>query len=139
MNDLHSAPRDPEWVRQPGALVPLLKLILGVMSVVGCTVCANLFLKVGAVAPPSEKFLLGMFGWKSLLGLGFFATAGLLYAWVLRWIPLHVAQGIAAAQFMCVVLAARVILSEPINNAQWLGIVLIASGLVVSVWAYRPA
>lgn len=93
---------------------------------------------MGASGPASEKFVLGILGWTSLLGFGFFAAAGVLYAWVLQWLPLHVAQGIAAAQFMGVVLAARIILAEPISNEQWLGIALIATGLVVSVWAYRP-
>lgn len=116
-----------------------MKMLVAIGAIIACTVCANVLLKMGASAPEARKVFFGMLGWMSIAGLCFYAVAGLLYAWVLRWIPLHVAQGIVAAQFIGVILASWLILSEHINAAQWFGIALIAAGIVITGWNYRPA
>ena len=115
-----------------------MKIAIGVGSIILCTVCANLLLKIGAGVQDSEKFFFRLLSWKSLVGLCFFGTAGILYAWVLKWLPLHLAQGIGAAQYMGVILISWLVLAEPINGAQWIGIGLIAVGIVVTGWNYRP-
>ena len=68
-----------------------------------------------------------------------YAVAGLIYAWVLRFVPLHMAQVIVAAQFIGVIIAARFLLSESINVAQWGGVALIAAGIVITGWSFDPA
>jgi drug/metabolite transporter (DMT)-like permease len=116
-----------------------MKIILGVVSIVACTVGANLLLKVGAGASEQEKVFFGAFGWKTVFGLCAFAAAGVLYAWILKWLPLHVAQGIAAAQFIGVILASWLVLSEQISGAQWIGIALIAAGIAITGWSYHAS
>jgi hypothetical protein len=58
----------------------------------------------------------------------------LFYARVLRLLPLNVAQSYAAAQFIAVILASKLILGEPIPLARWAGISLIAAGIIVGAW-----
>jgi drug/metabolite transporter (DMT)-like permease len=55
----------------------------------------------------------------------------LIYAWILAFLPLNVAQSFTAAQFIAVILASAVFLSEPIPVARWLGIALIFVGILV--------
>ena len=100
------------------------------LFMISFTVIANLLLKQGAMVPASERVFLGIFGWKSLLGFFGFACAGLSYAVVLRWLPLNVAQSFASVQFVAVILASAVILSESIPPLRWLGIALITAGVL---------
>jgi drug/metabolite transporter (DMT)-like permease len=108
------------------------RTLAGFLAVIGCTVAANLMLKLGAAAPASERIFVGVLGWKSVAGLALFGCAGLLYAVLLRRVPLNVAQVFAAAQFIGIVVAANLVLDEPISPARWLGIVFISLGIVVS-------
>jgi drug/metabolite transporter (DMT)-like permease len=107
------------------------KPLLGIASMVVLTVGANLMLKLGAMAPPMQRVLLGVFSWQSFVGLALFALGGLIYAVVLRALPLHVAQAFAAAQYVAVVIAASLLLRERIAGASWLGIGLIVVGIVL--------
>lgn len=108
------------------------RTLAGFLAVIGCTVAANLMLKLGAAAPTSERIFLGVFGWKSAAGLALFGCGGLLYAILLRRVPLNLAQVFAAAQFVGIVVAARLVLDEPISPARWLGVLFISLGIVVS-------
>jgi drug/metabolite transporter (DMT)-like permease len=116
-----------------------VKIFLGGALIVVCTICANLLLKLGASVNASERVFFNVFGWKTVFGLCMFGIGGVLYAWILKWLPLHVAQVIAAAQFVGVILASWLVLSEQISTAQWLGITLIAAGIAITGWSYRVA
>ena len=70
------------------------------------TVAANLMLKLGAGVPQAERILFGALGWKSVAGLALFGCGGLLYAILLRRVPLNLAQVFASAQYVGVVAAA---------------------------------
>jgi drug/metabolite transporter (DMT)-like permease len=105
--------------------------LLGIASMVALTVGANLMLKLGAMAPPAERVLLGVLSWQSIVGLSLFGIGGVIYAFVLRALPLHVAQAFAAVQYVAVVLAASVLLSERIAPTSWLGIAFIVVGIVL--------
>jgi len=107
-----------------------MKTFLGFFIMIPCTVVANLLMKVGATTTPS-RILLGLVSWATMAGLGVFGCAAFAYAWVLRWQPLNVAQAFAATQFIAVILASSLILSEPIPFTRWIGIGLIACGFVV--------
>jgi drug/metabolite transporter (DMT)-like permease len=113
-----------------------MQLPLTFIAMIACTVVANLLLKAGARPVPSEPLLFGVFSWKLVAGLGVFACAALLYAWVLRWVPLNVAQSFASAQFVAVILASALVLAEPIPVWRWLGIGLIAAGILVVAVSY---
>lgn len=103
--------------------------ILTVM--ISFTVVANVLLKQGAMVPAAERMFFGIYGWKSILGFCAFACAGLIYAIVLRWLPLNVAQSVASLQFVAVIVASALILSESIPPMRWLGIALITAGVLL--------
>jgi undecaprenyl phosphate-alpha-L-ara4N flippase subunit ArnE len=105
------------------ALVPLLAMI-------ACTVAANLLMKLGSVDARSP-LLFDLLSWRTVCGLAVFGCAGLFYAWVLRLLPLNVAQSYAAAQFVAVILASRLVLGEPVPLARWVGISMIMGGILV--------
>lgn len=97
-----------------------------------CTVVGNLLLKtgvqhrgVGSVWPFS------LLNGYTLLGAVSFVCAMLFYMMVLKRVALNLAQSIFALQFVLVIIAANVILHEPIGAQRWLGIGLIAAGLFV--------
>jgi drug/metabolite transporter (DMT)-like permease len=116
-----------------------MKFALGMMAIVACTVVANVLIKHGAVSEDSPKFVLGILGWPGLAGLCFYAVGALVYAWILKWVPLHLAQVIVATQFIGVILAAWWVFSEQINPVQWGGIVLIAAGILITGWSFDRA
>jgi drug/metabolite transporter (DMT)-like permease len=116
--------------RSGGTSVTVIPL-LGIASMVALTVGANLMLKLGAMAPPAERVLLGALSWQSIVGLSLFGIGGVIYAFVLRALPLHVAQAFAAVQYVAVVLAASLLLSERIAPTSWLGIAFIVVGIVL--------
>ena len=80
--------------------------------------------------PRSERVLFGVLGWKSA-GLALFGCAGIIDAPLLRRVPLNLTQAFTAAQFVGVVLAAGLVLGEPISPARWLGIACICFGILL--------
>jgi drug/metabolite transporter (DMT)-like permease len=114
-----------------------VKTLAGFAVMISFTVAANLMLKLGAGAPPAERMFFGVLGWKSAAGLALFGCGGILYAILLRSISLNLAQVFAATQFVGVVLAASLILGEPISAARWIGIAFVLLGiLLVSLTAH---
>lgn len=113
------------------------KPLLSLACMVVLTVTANLMLKLGAVAPPARRIFLGVLSWQSVVGLALFGIGGLIYAFVLRALPLHVAQAFAAFQYVAVVMAASLLLRERIAPISWLGIACIAVGIVLVGSALR--
>src|SRR2546423_728754 len=105
--------------------------LAGFAAMVSLTVAANLMLKLGAATPIAERVLFGFLGWKSAAGLALFGCSGLLYAFLLRAVPLNLAQVFTASQFVGVIIAAAVILGEPISPARWLGIGCICFGIAL--------
>jgi undecaprenyl phosphate-alpha-L-ara4N flippase subunit ArnE len=95
-----------------------------------CTVAANLLLKLGSQDVPSP-LLLGLLSWRTAGGLAAFGCAGLFYAAALRFLPLNVAQSYAAVQFVAVILAAKLVLGEPVPLGRWLGISMIMGGILI--------
>lgn len=95
------------------------------------TVAANLMLKLGAGVPEPQRVFFGLIGWKSAAGLALFGCGGIVYALLLRRVPLNIAVSFTAAQFVGVILAASLVLGEPISPARWLGIACICFGIFV--------
>lgn len=112
-----------------------MKVFFGFLIIVPAIVAGNLLMKLGADSPDSEKIVLGLLSWKSLAGLFLFGAAVLVYAWILKWIPLYLAQSFAASQFVGVVLVSALFLSEPISLMRWIGITLIAIGIIWVGWS----
>ncbi len=105
--------------------------ILLIILMVACTAGGNLFLKLGASGSSDGSLLGTLFAWKTIGGLSLIAVAMLAYMWLLRTMPLHVAQSFATAQFIAVVLASALVLREPVPLLRWVGIALIVAGIVV--------
>lgn len=113
-----------------------MKLAGAFALMISLTVAANLLMKAGADVMAGQAGLLGrLLSWQLLLGLACFGCAAVVYALILGKLPLNVAQSFAAAQFVAVIGASSVVLSEPINGAQWFGIVLIAAGILLVGWS----
>ena len=109
-------------------------LITGALTLaaVTFTVTANLVLKTG-----TQKQGLGTI-WpltvvnaQVIVAAGAFALAFLFYTMLLKRIPLSLAQAILSVQFVLVVLAANVLLHEHVGSVRWVGIALVALGLVI--------
>jgi drug/metabolite transporter (DMT)-like permease len=105
--------------------------LVGFAAMVACTVAANLMLKLGAGAPEAQQALFGLLGWKSAVGLVLFGCGGIIYAFLLRQVPLNVAVSFTAAQFVGVIIAASLVLGEPISPARWFGIACITFGIAL--------
>ena len=112
-----------------GSLVVNGLFILASMS---CTVIGNLLLKTGVQqAGVSEIWPLSLLNARTFLGAISFCFAMIFYMMVLKRTTLNLAQSIFALQFVLVIIAANVILNEPIGLQRWIGIGLIAGGLFV--------
>ena len=115
-----------------------MKIALTFAIMVGFTVTANLFLKIGAVSGESAQGSLAhLLNWRILLGLFSFGLAACCYVLILQWLSLNVATSFAAAQYIAVILASTWILSEPIGTSQWVGITFITLGISIVGWSQR--
>ena len=113
-----------------------MKTLLAACGMITFTVIANLLLKTGAVLgrEAGGPWWAQLVNWRVAGGFGSFAVAALFYTVLLRTVPLNVAQSFTAAQFIAIVLAAALVLSEPIGGVRWIGIVLIAAGIAIVGW-----
>lgn len=97
-----------------------------------CTVIGNLLLKTGVQhRGVVSVWPFSLLNGYTLLGALSFVCAMVFYMMVLKRTALNLAQSIFALQFVLVIIAANVILQEPIGPQRWLGIGLIAAGLFV--------
>jgi drug/metabolite transporter (DMT)-like permease len=127
----------PPGTVKEGLVVWELKPLLGILCMITLTVGANLMLKLGAMVVPAQRVLFGFLSWQSVVGLALFGAGGIIYSFVLRALPLHVAQAFAAFQYVAVVLAASVLLRERIAPTSWLGIACIVIGILLVSSALR--
>ncbi|MBI1774560.1 MAG: EamA family transporter [Proteobacteria bacterium] len=94
-------------------------------------VAGQLLLKTGADAGSIlEQFMRPV----TILGLGAYGMAGLLYTLALRGIPVSVAFPSVSASYVLVLLVAHLWFHEPIVPAQIAGVVLIMSGITLLYW-----
>ena len=103
-----------------------------ILASMTCTVVGNLLLKTGVQYPGiSTIWPLNLLNVRTMLGAMSFSFAMIFYMMVLKRTTLNLAQSIFALQFVLVIIAANVILHEPIGGQRWLGIGLIAAGQFV--------
>jgi drug/metabolite transporter (DMT)-like permease len=107
-----------------------MRIALGFVLMIGLTAAGNILMKLGASVPLAQRPILGLVAWQSCAGIAIFAAAVTVYAVLLQWLPLSVAQSFAALQFVAVILASSWILGESISLPRWIGIALIAVGIV---------
>jgi drug/metabolite transporter (DMT)-like permease len=107
-----------------------MKAVAPLLAMIGCCVAANLLMKLGSQDIPSPV-LFGFLSWRTVFGLAAFGLGGLFYAAALRYLPLSVAQSYAAAQFVAVILASKLVLGEPVPVGRWFGISMIMGGILI--------
>ena len=76
-----------------------------------------------------------LINYRVVAGLSCFAIAVAIYVFILRRLPLNIAQSFMAAQFVAVILASALVLAESIGAFRWAGITLIAAGIAVVGWS----
>jgi multidrug transporter EmrE-like cation transporter len=97
-----------------------------------------LLLKTGAVRSGWQPLPDGpVLNFRVITGLGFYVISVGFYIALLRVVPLNVAQAFAAAQFVLVIVAARVLLGEQIDAVRWAGLGLILAGIFVVGWTHE--
>jgi drug/metabolite transporter (DMT)-like permease len=109
-----------------------LTTFAGFVAMISLTIAGNLMLKLGAEVPLSDRIFLGLLGWRSAAGLALFGCGGIVYALLLRRVPLNLAQVFAAMQFVGVAVAASVVLGESISPLRWIGIAFICCGIALA-------
>ena len=114
-----------------------MRIVLITTGMILFTVIANLLLKTGAMMgrEAGGEWWMQLANWRILAAFSSFAVAVLFYTWLLRTVPLNVAQSFTAAQFVFTILAAAAILGEPVGGVRWIGIALIAAGIAVVGWS----
>jgi drug/metabolite transporter (DMT)-like permease len=133
VGDRHQAGRqcDPAgglMLREMGAQT--MRIVLGFILMIGFTAIGNVLMKLGASVPLGDRPIFGIVAWQTGAGIAIFAVAVIVYAILLQWLPLSVAQCFAALQFVAVILASTWVLGEPISLLRWIGVVLIAVGIL---------
>jgi multidrug transporter EmrE-like cation transporter len=94
-----------------------------VTSMVGQTL-----LKAGA---RSADFLAQLLDWHTLVGLGLYGGAALLYIVALRRIPMSVALPCTAVSYIAAALIGHFAFAEPIGSMQVAAIALISTGVLL--------
>ncbi len=95
-------------------------------------VSANLLVKVGAVkANETSNGWLDFFNNYLISGIIFFGLSFITMIFLLKRLPLNLAQAYLSLQYVAVTLAAYFILKESISKTAWLGILLIAGGVII--------
>ncbi len=93
-----------------------------------CGVAGQLLLKEGAAA---ADFLSQLFRPTTIVGLGFYALAALLYIVALRKIPVSVAFPSVSLSYVVVAVAGHFLWNEPFGLTQIAGLALICAGVFV--------
>ena len=77
-------------------------------------VLGNIFMKLGSSVDAKHAHIFGLFGWQTLLGIGFFAS-GVIFMDLTQVLPLYLAQAVVILQFVGVILAAAILFREAIE------------------------
>ncbi len=98
---------------------------------------AEVFLKLGATetsAPGSATEWLGISGLSSLyvwIGIVFFASSFICWAYVLRHIPLSIAYPLSNSVYILVPISSWLFLGEQISPRRWCGVFVVVCGLAL--------
>jgi hypothetical protein len=74
--------------------------------------------KLGAGVAKVQRVLFGLLGYRSVAGLVILGCDRIVYALLPRRVPLTIVQSSTAAQFAGVIIAATLVLGEPISQAR---------------------
>lgn len=97
-------------------------------TAISSTVLAQGLLKAGAGA---ATLVAQMMDWRTIVGLGIYVFASLLYIVALRRIPLSVALPCTALSYVAAVMVGWLVFQEPLTVMRLGALALIASGVLV--------
>ncbi|MDJ0388350.1 EamA family transporter [Roseomonas sp. E05] len=101
-----------------------------VLAAAICTsLCGQVLLKAGTLG--SGGFLHQLFRWQTILGLGFYGGAAMLYIVALRKLPMSVALPCTAASYIVVALIGHYAFGEALGAQKLAAIGLISAGVVL--------
>lgn len=98
---------------------------------------AETFLKIGASqtsAAGTAAEWSGVSGLTSVwvwIGIGFFASSFISWAYVLRHLPLSIAYPLSNSVYILVPISAWLFLGEHISARRWLGVAIVVAGLAL--------
>jgi len=97
------------------------------LAAIATSMAGQTLLKAGAGAP---DFLAQLLDWRTLLGLGLYGGAAMLYIVALRRIPMSVALPFTAVSYIAAALIGHYAFHEPLTAMHLVAIGLIAVGVV---------
>ena len=107
--------------------------MIGAWLVLAAAICTSMtgqvLLKAGTLA--EGNFLAQLFRWQTILGLGCYGGAALLYIVALRRIPMSVALPCTAASYIIIALVGHYMFGEALGPQKLAAIALIAGGVAL--------
>lgn len=106
---------------------------LTLAAAITTSLCGQILLKTGATGSVAAEagFIDQLFRWQTILGLGTYGGAALLYIIALRKIPMSVALPCTAASYVVVALIGWSVFGESLGMAKIAAIGLISIGVVL--------
>jgi len=105
---------------------------LFLVAAIATSMIGQTLLKSGAGA---DNFLAQLLHWHTVVGLGLYGGAAILYIVALRRIPLSVALPCTAISYVAAMLIGHFVYAEPISTMHIAAMVLISSGIVLLAFA----
>ena len=106
----------------------MIWFIAALAAAILCGVAGQLLLKEGADA---ADFVSQLFRPTTIIGLGFYALAALLYIVALRKIPMSVALPCTAASYVVIAIIGHFVFGEALGTQKLAAIALISGGVVL--------
>lgn len=113
--------------------MPTIIIVLTLFCVVGIAAGQILFKKAAMHLPANPQLLDWLLNGWLIVALILYGATTLLWIWVLRHAPLHLAYPFMALAFVIVPLLSYYLLGEPINTKTFIGAALIVIGVSLSV------
>jgi len=101
-------------------------------AAIATSMAGQTLLKAGA---GGATFLAQLLDWRTILGLGLYGGAAILYIVALRRIPMSVALPFTAASYVAALLIGHYGFGEPISTQHIAAIALICAGVVLLAFA----
>jgi small multidrug resistance pump len=107
--------------------------MIGSWLVLAAAICTSMtgqvLLKAGTLG--EGNFLVQLFRWQTILGLGCYGGAALLYIVALRKIPMSVALPCTAASYVVIALVGHFMFGEALGSQKIAAIALISMGVAL--------
>lgn len=112
---------------------PMLAAWLTLAAAITTSLIGQILLKAGALGSVAAEgsFLDQLFRWQTILGLGCYGGAALLYIIALRRIPMSIALPCTAASYVVITLVGWSMFGEALGAQKLAAIGLICAGVVL--------